>query len=373
MRTIDIVKNAIRLTIAGAFAIAPCSDAQNNSVRVAGYLNYSIEVLEGNVGTGDRNRSLTDISSNGSSLTLSGSEDLGLSLMSKWQVQTFFSAGGTGNSDPVYRDELSNGVTFLGLSGSFGQVRLGKLETPFKVVGRDVDLFNSQLGDSRNIIAPGTATGAGGDGLWNNTWDLRANNTVAYTSPHFSGFEMMGAYVTNLNSGSNSAKSDAATSIYSVNATYAAGPVFVGIGYEEHETLTSVSPEALRVAGSYAFGAVKFVALWQTTRNNGGVVGNDRAAWGLGMAFKTSNRYTLKLQYYETPNMRGVVNTYAAMLAVGLDYELSRRTTLYTSYAQVNNGGFAQYSPFGGSHGDNPGSAIGQASRGISVGIAHQF
>ena len=179
-------KKLIALAIASAF-VAPAAMADSGNVKISGQLHLSLDSINGTGSSTTDNKRATNVSSNASNIVFSGDEDLGNGLKALWQVQTYMTLGGTGNTDATNTDGLSNGQSYLGLGGGFGAVLLGKLESPFKVVSRKVDLFNNQVGDTRNLVSAGTASGA--ISAASNLWDLRPQNTIAYASPDMSGFK----------------------------------------------------------------------------------------------------------------------------------------------------------------------------------------
>ncbi|MDA8095610.1 MAG: porin [Betaproteobacteria bacterium] len=368
----------IVLAVASAIALPIAAQADSSNVRISGYLNMSVDSLTGNAygvaaGKPGNNASMTNVSSNASNLVLSGDEGLGSGWKAIWQVQTFMTFGGTGNTDPTYSDGLSNGASFVGLSNdSMGTVLAGKIETPMKILGRKVDLFNNELGDTRNIISAGTATGLNKAGTWDNSWDLRTNNTVAYVTPNLSGLVATLAYATNVDTATNVANSVAAESVESLNALYSHGPVFAGVAYERHNLAMSATPYALRLAGGVRLGQAKLVALWQTTKNNYGVSGNDRKAFGVGGAYAMGDN-TVKLQYYKTQQFASVSGTDGSLWDLGFDHAMSKRTKLYVAYAEARNGSATAFTPFGGGHGDDPGTVTGKNPHGISLGMIHTF
>lgn len=411
-------KKLLALAVASAFA-APVAMAQGN-VTIGGQMNFSLDSLKGKNAAGNDLTSKTNVSSNSSNIYFKGTEDLGNGLSAIWQVQTYFSAGGTGNADigpsgsgptagVAPKDGVSSGNTYVGLSSkSWGMVILGKHESPFKLLSRKVDLFNNQLGDSRNLVnsaggaypSVGSAVTTNAAAITSAGWDLRPNNVVAYGTPNFKGFKALVAYVTNVGS-SAAIDSPAAAAgnlnavdAWSANATYENGPIFVGLGYEKHNLskLSSAAAanhsdeKAWRLAAGYNFGDFKVVGLYQ--KESGlfvNSVNNDakRTTWGLGGAYKLGAN-TLKLQYYRAGDLSNSGlpdegDTGANMWAVGVDHALSKRTTVYAAYARTNNDRWAAYSAFGGGHGDNPGSVTptgpvdSKDPSGFGVGIIHNF
>ena len=392
-------KKLLALAVAGAF-VAPAAMAQSN-VTIGGYMNFSLDSLKGRNAAGDDLTTKTNVSSNASNIYFRGKEDLGNGLSAFWQIQTYFSAGGTGNADSSFgtKDGVSSGNTFVGLEGkSWGKVLLGKHEAPFKLISRKVDLFGNQLGVSRNLVA--RPTGGGAMTVTSAGWDLRPNNMIAYGTPKFSGFSALVGYVTNLSSAAaidspTGGPNDSAVDAWSANATYENGPIYVGLGYERHNrskrSTAAASNEndekAWRLAAGYNFGAFRVVGLYQRESDlDAGNAANrsaKRTVWGLGGAYKLGAN-TLKLQYYKAGDIKNtsIANadqTGANLWAVGVDHALSKRTKVYAVYARTNNERWAAYSAFGGGHGDNPGTVTPTATvdskdpSGFSLGVIHTF
>lgn len=390
-------KKLLALAVVSAFS-APVAMADSSNVVIGGQMHFSIDSLDGCTGgsttTCAQNDRNSNVSSNASNIYFKGTEDLGNGLSAVWQIQTYFSAGGTGNNDTFFgaADGVSSGNTFVGLeSKSWGRLVVGKHESPFKLLSRKVDLFNNQIGDTRNLTARAGTTAISTTAIAGSTgsvgWDLRPNNVIAYNTPSFNGFQVWGAYIANLGSGAAAESGNGLGSVdaWTVTGMYENGPIFVGLGYEQHNLskyATGVSglddENAWRVAGGYNFGAFKVTAFYQKEDNlyaSSTNTSEDRTTWGLGGAYKFGNN-TIKAQYYTTDDVNnGGANTDngADLWSIGYDYSLSKRTTLYAVYAETNNDTAGRYSAFGGGHGDNPGTATGKDPNGISLGVIHNF
>lgn len=367
-------KKLIALALASAFA-APAFAATSN-VDISGQLNLSVDYLDsdnaingGNVG----------VSSNSSNIIFKGSEDLGGGLKAIWQIQTYFSAGGTGNtesSNGSNADGVSSGNTFVGLAGGFGTVILGKNESPVKLLSRKTDFFGNQIGDSRNLTSVGGPNSAG--------FDTRPNNQVAYTTPSMSGLSGTVAYFSNMNMNTTAAVSgfaspdatDKSVDGWAAAGNYENGPLMLGLGYETHNLSNGnalLSDEKVwRLAAGYAIGNFKFTGLYQKADDIAGANGYDREVWGLGAGYNMGN-ILLKAQYYDAGDLNSVSDTGAQMYAVGVDYSLSKRTKLQFAYAATDNDSGAAFSAFGGGHGDNPGTSAGGNPAGFSMGVVHNF
>jgi predicted porin len=350
-------KKLIALALASAFA-APAFAATSN-VDVGGYLNFSVDYLDSDNAANGGN---TGVSSNASNIYFKGSEDLGGGLKALWQIQTFFTAGGTGassdTSNGVAADSFSSGNTFVGLAGGFGTVILGKNESPVKMLGRKIDFFGNQIGDNRNLTSG---------------FDTRPNNQIAYTTPSMSGFTGAVSYWSNSDTG---AAVDNSVDGWAAAGTYDNGPLMLGLGYEKHNTGNAVGvtsdEKAWRLSVGYTIADLKLVALYQDANDLGGVNGADRKLWGVGAGYNMGN-ILLKAQYYKADDVDNVNNSGADMFALGVDYSLSKRTKLQFAYAATDNDANANFSAFGGGHGDKPAVSNGGNPDGFSVGVVHTF
>jgi len=335
-------KSLIALAVASAFA-APAFAATSN-VDVYGKMHMSVSFFNDQPDTGAGSNDM-QISSNASRIGFKGAEDLGGGLSAIWQIESGVTAD-EGSGTWASRN------TFVGLKGNFGTTLLGKHDTPLKLVGRAVDLFGDTMADSRNVMGGGS--------------DTRANNVIAYISPSFSGLSFAAAYVTDL----GTTEVDG-SDVYNLNATYANGPLFVGVGYGDgdgHEALDLGAH--WRVAAGYTFGDFKVVGQYDRLEDNTDSVGNgDYDAWMLGAAYTMGN-VVLKGNY-----MSGEFDTSGVELeqwTVGADYNLSKRTAVYALYADGQNvtmgGGAGSSDPVAGAAvaGDDDISVI-------SLGITHSF
>lgn len=345
-------KKLIAVAIAGAFALPVAASADN--VTVYGQMHLSVDSLKDGQDRG------TNVSSNASRLGFKGTEKLGNGLDAIFQVETTVNGdgGASGGTFTSQRD------TFVGLKGGFGTVRLGFFDTPTKQLSRKLDLFNNQIGDTRNLLrSNGTA----------NAWDERFRNGIRYDTPKFSGFSAAVHYSaqTNVQAANNNDR-DA----YSVGANYENGPFMVGVAYQRNNLPGTAAGEETnwRLGGSVNFNNFVVNALYQDADDQNGVSGADRKIYGLGAGYKMGAN-TIKGQFYKAKDLSGSSDTGAKLWAVGFDHNLSKRTTAYVAYAKTSNDNNAQFSMMGGGgHGDDLGArAPGQDPSGISIGMIHKF
>lgn len=336
------MKKLLVLAVAAGLSATAAADA-----TLYGQLEASVDNLDGSA-------SSTSVSSNASRIGVKGSVDLTDSLKGIYVAEFGMDTGGNGST-------LGNRNQVVGVAGGFGAVLVGRHDTPFKTVGRKLDLgWSSQLGSNYNMVARGKGA----------NWDLRPNNVVAYQTPKMGGFQGLAAVVTEGNTGDNKGA-------ISVNGIYTAGPLSILAAYESHnkEWYNAAAAEdesAYRLGATYKMGNTKLVGMYQAIADEAGVAGADRDVIGVGAASKISAAGTLKGQYYSADG--DVASDEAEMLMVGYDHALGKQTTVYGQYVTISgngNTGVYQLGTFGRSDGTTT-DANGDAD-GFSVGIRHKF
>lgn len=244
-----------------------------------------------------------------------GSEDLGGGLKANFVLEQGFllDSGAQATAGQMFSRQ-----SFVGLSGGFGEARIGKTWTPFDDIdGVARPAFNSALSPSAAVWA---STG----------YNANPANTVYYATPSFSGFSGAASY----SLGENKTASVNAGKIMSVNVKYEGGPIYAGLAYQlEKADGNTDSARFARANASYDLGVVKLLAGY-------GYVG-DKAASGLVKGAKT-NEYELGLDFpvssvvtvsggyaYSKTKDAGADDSKSKGYSLAATYSLSKRTYLY--------------------------------------------
>lgn len=344
-------KKLIALAVAAGLCAPGLASAD---VKVYGLAHASIDSLD------DGTDSNLNVSDNASRLGFKGSEDLGGGLKAnfKYELAVDLDDGGHGGGRNHY----------VGLSGGFGELRVGFHDTPLKDVRSKHDLFGDRIGDLRNFTRPANAAGTGAG------WDERFSNAIYYISPKLGGVATVSAmYSTNTGvtaTGSTGNDTDA----LSIGVTFNAGPVRVMLAHAETNSSATEDQSAFRAGLQGKFGPADVRFVYHSASDQGAGTGGDRDVMSLGAAFKMGAN-TFKLQYAMADDFGSTANSGADLIAVGVDHALSKSTTVYVAYATVDNDSAASFSASGGGgHEDNVGvSAAGQDPSGISLGLVHKF
>jgi len=184
-----------------------------------------------------------DGSSQGNSTTrvgVKGSTDVGSGVKANFKFETGGIDGNGGVTvDPATGESgnFFNRQAWLGFSGGFGEVRLGRQDSvPFQAMG-NFD-FNGQ--------SNGVTSAYSGVGVWNTG---RQSRSVQYMSPEMSGFKAHVGFVP---------KGNREEAVYSGALNYAAGPLAAGVSFESKRT--TLGDDFASAAASYDFKVVKVMA-----------------------------------------------------------------------------------------------------------------
>lgn len=289
-------------------------------------------------------------SATSSRLGVRGSEDLGDGLKANFQLEHRLSAdtGGIEPRDGALTSIFWNGPTWVGLSGGFGELRLGRQFVPAAQIGSRSDPW----GYDYNV---GGASGftRGGNAL------TMAKNAVDYRTPVMAGFtvELMvaagegGAAAANAPVGRVGRDEGA-------SVQYAAGPLWVGLGYNNsRQDGTSVKNRYTNFGIAYDFGVVRPVVSYAVGNNN--VTGNPdtrtcligaTARLGTGFLRAVVARYDAPVgQHFNAanpslPRLTDGQNT--TKFGLGYQYLLSKRTSVHADVGTAKTDGVSRTTGF---------------------------
>ncbi len=280
----------------------------------------------------------------------------------------------------------------IGLAGGFGEVRLGRDYTPLFTVAGVADPFGTNgVGSSYNLansVTTSTVIAAAGSfataqaaalpttpastvaagSVYADPNAVRANNSVAYYSPSFSGLTVSGMYSFG---GENTNLAKKAGTMTSVKLAYANGPLSVAVANQVTKggvaaggtTADAEKITTTFLAGSYDLGVAKLSAGFKTDKAS--FYDDSFKSTILGVA-APMGALTLKASYVARKLGSDKVGNQVALGAV---YDLSKRTSLYAAYSTLKNEA---------GYGMNVGSAAasdftGLTSKGFEAGVKHSF
>ncbi len=341
-----------------ALAASTASMAQS-TVTLYGVLDASVENVKGD-------KSVTRVSSDNLSSSrfgLKGTEDIGggvkanFVLESGIKVDTGANGGGT---------RFFDRAAWAGLGGSFGEVRLGRIDTPIGDIAGNV--LSAQPYDDLKILKT-----RAGDSY------RRADNTITYIAPALvPGLTATLQYATATGKGATGGTEVAGSSegkTYGLSVKYAAGPLTAGVGYlnakdESAGTAVTNKANATLVYAGYDLGAAKVTGYYDVETNPSAALTGARrlTVTGVKVAVPVSPEFTAIVGGSTARNTLGLIagSDNVQILTVKGIYTLSKRTSLYGMFTNVNNDTATNFDV--GSVASND-----KTTRGIAVGVRHMF
>lgn len=308
-----------------------------------------------------------------------GNEDLGGGLNAIYTLEMGFGVD-TGTLGQGGR--LFGRQSFVGLSGAWGAVTLGRQNTM---------LFWSLL--DADIVGPSVYGIGSLDSYIPNS---RIDNSIAYKGK-FSDITVGATYSLGRDTvnagpspagtncaGENGADAQACRE-WSALLKYDSKTWGAALAYDEMKgrtlgaapdavfaglTSSSKSDTRLTVNGYVKLAGMK-IAGGVVRRNNDGSTTKPKSdLWFLGAAYPLSSAWTVdgtvaRLSY------KDVDNSDASLLAVRALYKMSNRTTLYAQVGTIRNDSLSNVSVSGGAPGSNP--ALGGSQTGAMLGVNHTF
>lgn len=370
------------LAATGAYAQSSVTLSGTIKAGVAA-TNYSGSATPAN------NGSSTSVSDGSSRFALSGTEDLGGGLRANFRIETRFRAdeagggAGTGASGQV-----AGGNTFVGLSGGFGMVQLGRLDTHYcygvdQHGSRATALTASSCSILGFVNGSTAATAVAGS--------TRLANTIRYTTPAMSGFTAQVGYSTGTADGTTGGGGGVITQMggNTMNAqlNYANGPIKAGASFYKQRSedrtagATRVDQNAYTLMGDYNFGVATVGLTYDNSTTEAGVIpvnnSTKRTAFSIPVTVPMGAG-TILATYTRANDVRvnGVTtaNSGATMFSLGYDYALSKRTSVGVSYATISNKAAASYALYTtAALNGTPANAAGQKANQFYVGVRHAF
>jgi predicted porin len=372
------VKKNVALALAIS-AVTMSVQAQSNTIKTAGnweFYGRAHLALE-NQDDGSKYKQ-TNLSSNSSRVGLRGDKSFG-DLKGIWQIESEIqfnrteAAAGTSPTtqaaDKAGTNTFASRDTFAGVEGNFGQVKVGKFDTPMKVARAAADLFGDQLGDMRNITRAGAK------------FDERPNNIIQYQSPEMSGVRLALAYspqstgVADVNTTTGVVKETAMTSM---SVSYNVGDLSAALAQENYQKdHADGKRDAMRLALSYKLmNDLKLVGFFQDASYMK-AANDDQGSkvTGFGAEYQIIPNHTV-LRAHVMDRKANKANSDSKMTAIGIDRIISKELRFYANYAMVTNGSAAKVAPW--SEGKADGSKVtpganGTETKGFALGMRYDF
>jgi predicted porin len=280
---------------------------------------------------------------------LRGKEDLGDGYAVNFVLENGFvpSTGALATSGSLF-----NRQAWVGLSSDWGQVRVGRQNSPLFIDEGRMDAF-------------GAVTQASGlDNI--TTYEIRTSNTISYLSPSFHGLKG-GIY---LGLGNAGGLRQAGAS-YQFDVTYDQGPfsAFVA-GQALHNTEGAATDRTILSGVSYAIG--QFTVYGAYTWAKWDELALDANTYGVSVGYTINPLNYVALGWAQLTDRTSAGNG-ARQFSLMYNHDVSKRTSFYAAASFLQNRGKASYTLAGAANAGLPLAYSGADARGVQVGLVHRF
>lgn len=340
-----------KLALAAALAaIATTATAQN--VTVYGVIDTGFQNHDNGTETYSR---AADNALSTSRLGFRGSEDLGGGLKANFQLESQLNPStGSMGSTTVAANETFNREAWVGLSGGFGEIRMGRQDVTY---AQDVDSGTSQFGNFGNRAINGTAIELGSD----------QKNVVKYISPNVGGFYLQAGFGSANAAG---ATTDTAGDQKGALIGYDKNGLKLFVGTHKTDATATATSRDFNVYGAaYDFGFASAGinhADGDVNNTNGAKNKSTQGSVRVPLAAGLSLHGVYAVAKDGAQSTDGEGRGYT----VGVTKSLSKRTTLYAAYSAVDNQANARMYMAG--QVAAPATA-GLDTKTTSLGISHTF
>lgn len=315
-----------------AFAVLAASGAAmaQSSVTLYGRVDASIGSTKNTVSGVSTTKLFngSEVGLTGSRWGMKGTEDLGGGLKANFVLENRFNVDDGSSAGQFLGD------AYLGLSGNFGAVHLGRTYSVYdsvKAVSVASNVFDSSSFTA--FVLP--------------AYEVRGANQIKYVSPSFSGFSAAASVAlkeTNVAGTENT---------NSIGLFYAAGPLKAALGLQ-----TRALGDNTILSADYNFGVASVSAGYSTFDANG--TGNDASGIAVGVTMPVgAMKFSVGYSTGKTETQAGATVTDLTSLGLGATYSLSKRTTLYAG--------------FNDSKTDNAAGVKTAGTRVYAAGVRHDF
>ncbi|WP_374673435.1 porin [Ideonella sp.] len=302
-------KSLIALAALGAFAGA--ANAQS-SVTIYGFID---QMVTKPYATEDKQVADGAFYGGGSRLGFRGVEDLGGGYKATFGMEHRLNADTGAQAGGVFWQ----GYSTVGLVTPFGAVNLGRQYTPaFLMIQNQIDPFGGEtvaqgreIGMRFGVVAAGGATGSA-------IYKTRVSDSIRYDLS-LGGFNL-GASI------AEAAPNGGEDKPFSVAANYAAGPFWVGVGYENP---AAEEDKGWNVGGRYNFGWATLSAGYSKGTT---AAGADAKGWIVGATVPVG-AVDIK-GMYATSDIDVIGQT--RKIGLGVHYNFSKRTKVYADAARIS-------------------------------------
>jgi len=295
------------LLIGAVATLATGAAMAQSSVTIYGRFNTTVERVKQTFVDGS-SQTINYLNNNASRLGFKGSEDMGGGLKANFLLEHRF-----GSDDGTAAAPFWAGDAWAGLSGGFGEVRLGTLtSTSYFATADWVSMHNHD-------------TGISADALYYSATGFDGANKIAYITPEMGGLtaELQGQL------GEGQAGREKA---FDLGVYYKLGGLALGLGAEKMGDNKQFGVRAAYTLGDFTFGGYYQRADDDTILGGAGTRNNFRLSgmYAIGAS-------EIHLNVGKANDWSNIADSGATQITVAYNYNLSKMTKVYAYATQIKN------------------------------------
>jgi len=298
-----LVAVAVAASLALPMVSAHAVDVADKKLEVYGKLHLNLGKYDEAGSTNDNWR----LSSFASRLGFKGNVKLddGLTGTYKMETEVAIESGTT---------TFAGRNTYVGLKGNFGEVRLGRHDSPLKMAQGKFDQFGDTTGDLKHA---GSQDG-----------ENRNTNAITYLGK----FDKLAVNVQLIpGEGNGTTAGQGLADDSSIAVSYKAGPVYVAVAQDTHDKKKGTETAMTRLVATYKVSGMQFGLLSQSGVEKS-TTSDKKEDWlGLSFNVKMGSKNKLKAQYI-TVEDKAVSQTKGTQTSIGFDHKLGKKGTMYAMY-----------------------------------------
>jgi len=302
-----LIAVAVAAGLALPMAAANAVDVADKKLEVYGKLHLNLSSNE-QLGTANDNWLL---SSNASRLGFKGAIplDAGLKGTYKFETEVKVEDGTT---------TFATRNTYAGLKGGFGEIRLGRHDSPLKMAQGKFDQFGDTDGDLKNA----------GDEDGEN----RNTNAITYLGK----FGGVGVNVQLIpGEGDGVTEGNGVADTISASVSYKAGPVYVALAQDSYDNTAGAAEDSLtRLVATYKLSGMQLGLLYQSGVEAPNTLTAKEDWLGLSFNVKLGSKNKLKAQYIMVEDSAASALE-TTQISVGFDHKLGKKGTVYAMYNAI--------------------------------------
>ena len=281
--------------------------------QLFGKANLSIASLEDDVG------SSTSIASHSSRVGVKGIIDskssLEIAYRFVWQIDM-------ADESKSSNDHIKSREQYISLKDSWGEVRIGRHDTPYKKAGKkSVEFFSDSYADWNNIITK--------------THDKRADSSLSYYKT-LGDVKLSAMYA----GGEDTPANENAGEIFSLAADMKIGDLAFALAYQDIE-VDNVNANPATTAGKVVIGYKLGATSIGLAAEKIDVIGSpDKTNTMLSIKHKINDANTIKFTFGDAEKITPGIDD-PTMMALGIDHKFNDSATAFAYWADGSDGGLA--------------------------------